>query len=114
MNNKLSSLIIVIAVLIAAMYATGLYNPYKAAYLKELKDQREASEARELQLIKRIDSLAFQGGLLQAKADSIENALGIEEAKRKRERDAFNQKMAELSKLSVDSLPGYFAKRYNR
>ena len=112
--KKLPYLIALIAIVIAAMYATGYYNPYKAAYLKELADQKQASEAKELALIKRIDSLAFQGGLLQAKADSIEHALDVEEAKRKRERDAFNQKMAELSKLSVDSLPGYFAKRYNR
>lgn len=112
--KRLPHIIALIAIAIAAMYATGYYNPYKAAYLQELEDQREASEARELLLVKRIDSLAFQGGLLQAKADSIEHALDIEEAKRKRERDAYNKKIAELSKLSVDSLPGYFTKRYNR
>ena len=112
--NKLPYLIALVAIVIAAMYATGLYNPYKAAYLQELKDQREASQARELELVKRVDSLAFAAGLLQAKADSIEYALDIEEAKRKKEKDEFNRKMAELSKLSIDSLPGYFAKRYNR
>ena len=112
--NKLPYLIALIAIVIAAMYATGYYNPYKAAYLQELKDQKEASQARELELVKRVDSLAFAAGLLQAKADSIEYALDIEEAKRKKEKDEFNRKMAELSKLSVDSLPGYFAKRYNR
>lgn len=112
--NKLPYLIALIAILIAAMYVTGYYNPYKAAYLQELKDQKEASQARELELVKRVDSLAFAAGLLQAKADSIENALDIEEAKRKKEKDEFNRKMAELSRLSIDSLPGYFAKRYNR
>ena len=112
--KRLPYLIALIAIVIAAMYATGLYNPYKAAYLQELDDQKKASEARELQLVKRIDSLAFAAGLLQAQADSIENALDIEEAKRKRERDAYNKKIAELSRLSVDSLPGYFTKRYNR
>lgn len=112
--KRLPYLIALIAIVIAAMYATGYYNPYKAAYLKELNDQREASEARELELVKRVDSLAFAAGLLQAKADSIENALDIEEAKRKRDKDEFNRKMAELGKLSVDSLPGYFTKRYNR
>ena len=112
--NKLPYLIALVAIVIAAMYATGLYNPYKAAYLQELDDQRKASEARELELVKRIDSLAFAAGLLQAKADSIENALDIEEAKRKKERDEFNKRMAQLGRLSTDSLPGYFAKRYNR
>ena len=112
--NRLPYLIALIAIVIAAMYATGYYNPYKAAYLQELKDQKEASQARELELVKRVDSLAFAAGLLQAKADSIEYALDIEEAKRKKEKDEFNRKMAELSKLSIDSLPGYFAKRYNR
>ena len=112
--NRLPYLIALIAIVIAAMYATGYYNPYKAAYLQELKDQKEASQARELELVKRVDSLAFAAGLLQAKADSIEHALDIEEAKRKKEKDEFNRKMAELSKLSIDSLPGYFAKRYNR
>ena len=112
--KRLPYLIALIAIVIAAMYATGYYNPYKAAYLQELNDQKKASEARELELVKRIDSLAFAGGLLQARADSIENALDVEEAKRKRDRDAYNKKIAELSKLSVDSLPGYFTKRYNR
>ena len=112
--KRLPYLIALIAIAIAAMYATGYYNPYKAAYLKELKEQREASEAREAALLEANDSLAQVSADLRAVADSIENALDIEEAKRKRERDAYNKRIAELSRLSVDSLPGYFTKRYNR
>ena len=112
--KKLPYLIAIIAIAIAAMYATGYYNPYKSAYLKELDSQKKASEARELELVKRIDSLAFAAGLLQAQADSIQHALDVEEEPRKRDRDEFNKRMAQLSRLSTDSLPGYFAKRYNR
>ena len=112
--KRLPYLIALAAIVIAAMYATGYYNPYKAAYLQELEDQRKASEAREKELFSRIDSLTVIGTVLQAKADSIQHALDTEEAKRKRDRDEFNKRMAQLGRLSTDSLPGYFTKRYNR
>jgi acetyltransferase-like isoleucine patch superfamily enzyme len=36
-----------------------------------------------------------------------------EEARRKRAKDEYNKKIAELGKLSTAELPGYFSKRYN-
>ena len=112
--NKLQSIITVIAVLIAGLYMTGYINPYKKQYLADLKAQREASEAREDSLIALAFSLESEALRLQNKADSTMKALDVEEAKRKQERDEFNKRMAQLSKLSNAELARYFAERYNR
>ena len=58
-------------------------------------------------------SLENEAIKLQNKADSTLNALELEEVKRKKEKDEFNKKMAQLSKLSTTELASYFAKRYN-
>ena len=112
MNSKLLSLIIVIAVAIAAMYATGFYNTYKKAFYEQLEKQRAESQARIDSLNSHIAVLDIQNDLLQAKADSVLAALDSEEEKRKQERDAFNRKMAQLSKLSTAELASYFTERY--
>ena len=112
MNNKLSVLITVIAVAIAAMYVTGFYNPYKKALYEQLEKQRVESQARIDSLTSHIAVLDIQNDLLQAKADSALAALDSEEKKRKQERDAFNRKMAQLSKLSTAELASYFTERY--
>ena len=112
MNNKLSVLINVIAVAIAAMYVTGFYNPYNKAFYEQLEKQRVESQARIDSLTSHIAVLDIQNDLLQAKADSALAALDSEEEKRKQERDAFNRKMAQLSKLSTAELASYFTERY--
>ena len=110
--NKSSVIIVIIAIAIAAMYATGLYNPYKKAFYEQLENQRNQSQARIDSLNNHIAVLDIQNDLLQAKADSALAALDSEEEKRKQERDAFNRKMAQLSKLSTAELASYFTERY--
>jgi len=110
--NKSSAIIVIIAIAIAAMYATGFYNPYKKAFYEQLENQRKQSQARIDSLNSHIAVLDIQNDLLQAKADSALAALDSEEEKRKQERDAFNRKMAQLSKLSTAELASYFTERY--
>lgn len=110
--NKSSAIIVIIAIAIAAMYATGFYNPYKKAFYEQLENQRKQSQARIDSLNNHIAVLDIQNDLLQAKADSALAALDSEEEKRKQERDAFNRKMAQLSKLSTAELASYFTERY--
>lgn len=110
--NKSSAIIVIIAIAIAAMYATGFYNPYKKAFYQQLENQRKQSQARIDSLNNHIAVLDIQNDLLQAKADSALAALDSEEEKRKQERDAFNRKMAQLSKLSTAELASYFTERY--
>ena len=102
-----------IAVFALIMFMSGSFNPYKRAYKKELENQRLESEAREYSLKKVVFSLENEAIKLQNKADSTLNALELEEVKRKKEKDEFNKKMAQLSKLSTTELASYFAKRYN-
>jgi len=111
---KISSniLIALAATVVALMYATGLYNPYKKAFYEQLEKQRAESQARIDSLNSHIAILDIQNDLLQAKADSALAALDSEEEKRKQERDAFNRKMDQLSKLSTTELASYFAERY--
>jgi len=110
--NKLQALITVIAVTLAIMMYTGAINPYKKKYLAELKAQEEASKAREDSIKVVLFALENEAIRLQNKADSTMKALDVEEEKRKKDRDEFNRKMAELGKLSRDELASYFAERY--
>lgn len=112
--NKLQSIITVIAILIAGLYITGYINPYKKKYLAELEEVRKASEAREDSLKTLVFSLESEALRLQNKADSTLKALDVEEEKRKKEKDEFNKRMAQLGKLSNAELARYFAERYGR
>ena len=112
--NKLQSIITVIAILIAGLYITGYINPYKKKYLAELEEVRKASEAREDSLKTLVFSLESEALRLQNKADSTLKALDVEEVKRKKERDEFNKRMAQLGRLSNAELARYFAERYGR
>ncbi len=80
--------------------------------MRQLEEQRKESEAKVAQYRSEIAALEEHNDKLQAKADSIDTALEKEEARRKKERDEFNRKMAELGKLSRDELARYFAERY--
>jgi hypothetical protein len=112
--NKVQSIITIIAVAFAILMYTGLLNPHKRKYLAELKAQEEASKAREDSIKTVIFALENEALRLQFKADSTMKALDVEEDKRKKERDEFNRKMAQLGKLSNAELARYFAERYNR
>lgn len=108
---------IVVPVLLLAnflLFYSDSFNPYKRAYQKELENQRKASEARVAELRIEINLLDARNQVLQGRADSIDNLLTQEEAKRKRERDEYNRKMAELGRLSNAELARYFAERYSR
>jgi predicted RNA-binding protein with RPS1 domain len=94
------------------MFMNGSFNPYKKAYMKQLEEQRKASEQAVANYVLEINLLEKENLKLQTKADSIDTALDKEEARRKKERDEFNRKMAELGKLSRDELASYFAERY--
>lgn len=95
------------------MFLNGSFNPYKKAYQRQLEQQREESLAREAKLASQVDSLNTYATKLESKADSILVELDKEEARRKRAKDEYNKKIAELGKLSTAELPGYFSKRYN-
>jgi hypothetical protein len=112
--NKLQSIITLIAIALAVLMYTGALNPHKKKYLAELKAQAEASKAREDSIKDVIFALESEALRLQNKADSTMKALDVEEDKRKKERDEFNRKMAQLGKLSNAELARYFAERYNR
>tara|TARA_R110000868_G_scaffold114648_6_gene306960 strand:- start:1079 stop:1420 length:342 start_codon:yes stop_codon:yes gene_type:complete len=112
--KNLQSIITLIAIAIAILAMSGVINPYKKKYLAELKAVREQSEAREDSLKTVVFSLENEALRLQNRADSTLKALEGEETKRKKERDEFNKRMAELSKLSTTELARYFAERYSR
>ena len=105
---------VLVAVAIAAMYAFGLLTPMN----NKAKDKLEAyiieSEARVDSLQNHITLLDIENSMLQEKVDSAFAALDVEEEKRKQERDAFNRKIANLSKLSASELSSYFTERYNK
>ena len=112
MKNKLYIYIALIAIIIAAVYASGFYNPYKRAFQQQLEQQRKESQIRIDSLQNHIAILDMQNELLQVKVDSALAALHSEEEKRKQERDAFNRKISQLSKLSTTELASYFTERY--
>lgn len=112
--QKLQSVVTLIAIAIAILAMTGVLNPYKKKYLAELEEVRKASEAREDSLKTVVFSLESEALRLQNKADSTLKALDVEEEKRKKERDEFNKRMAQLGKLSNAELARYFAERYSR
>lgn len=88
-------------------------NTYKRAFKKQLNQQRIESEAKIKDLEAHSDSLALVNVRLRAQADSILVELDKEEKRRKKAKNEYDKKMAELGKLSTDELPGYFSKRYS-
>lgn len=113
LTKLLSITVLVVLVFNLILFLNGSFNPYKKAYQRQLEQQKQESLAREVKLNQAIDSLNLYSDKLQAKADSISVELDKEEARRKRAKDEYNKKIAELSKLSTAELPGYFAKRYD-
>jgi hypothetical protein len=89
-------------------------NIYKRAFKQQLEKQRIESEARIKKLEDHSDSLEVVNIKLRAQADSVLVELDKEEKRRKRAKNEYDKKMAELGKLSTDELPGYFSKRYSR
>ena len=114
MKLKVSNLMVLVAVAIAAMYAFGLLTPMN----NKAKDKLEAyiveSEAKVDSLENHITLLDIENDMLQLQVDSALAAIDIEEEKRKQQKDAFNRKIASLSKLSASELSSYFTERYNK
>jgi nitrous oxide reductase len=114
MKTKVSSLMVLAAVTIAAMYAFGFLSPFNDKYKAELDAYISQSEATVDSLQNHITVLHVENDLLQLQVDSALAALDVEEEKRKQQRDAFNQKIAKLSKLSTSELSSYFTERYSK
>ena len=114
MKLKVSNLMVLVAVAIAAMYAFGLLTPMN----NKAKDKLEAyiveSEAKVDSLENHITLLDIENDMLQLQVDSALAAIDIEEEKRKQQRDAYDRKIASLSKLSASELSSYFTERYNK
>jgi len=113
MKVSTNTLMVLVAVAIAAMYAFGLISPIVSKYEDKLREDIAKSQAIVDSLEHSIVLLDIEKEVFRAKADSALAALGIEEEKRKQERDAFDRKMAELNKLSTTELASYFAERYS-
>lgn len=105
---------VLVAVAIAAMYAFGLLTPINDKAKEKLEAYIAESEAKVDSLQNHITLLDIENSMLQEKVDSAFAALDVEEEKRKQERDAFNNKIAQLSKLTPSELTSYFTERYNK
>lgn len=114
MKLRVNNLMVLVAVAIAAMYAFGLLTPMNDKYKAELDAYIAKSEATVDSLEHHIVLLDLENEMLQQQVDSALAALNVEEEIRKQERDAFNRKIAQLSKLSTSELTSYFAERYSK
>ena len=114
MKVTVNNLMVLVAVAIAAMYAFGLLTPMNNKAKDKLEAYVAKSEAVIDSLQNHITLLDIENDILQSKVDSAFAALDLEEEKRKQERDAFDQKIAELSKLSASELTSYFTDRYSK
>ena len=114
MKVSVNNLMVLVAVAIAAMYAFGLLTPMNNRAKDKLEAYVAKSEAVIDSLQNHITLLDIENDILQSKVDSAFAALDLEEEKRKQERDAFDQKIAELSKLSASELTSYFTDRYSK
>jgi len=114
MKVSVNNLMVLVAVAIAAMYAFGLLTPMNNRAKDKLEAYVTKSEAVIDSLQNHITLLDIENDILQSKVDSAFAALDLEEEKRKQERDAFDQKIAELSKLSASELTSYFTDRYSK
>ena len=113
MKVTVNNLMVLVAVAIVAMYAFGVLPLIHDKRKAELDAYMAKSQAVVDSLENHITLLDIENDMLQVKVDSALAAIGIEEEKRKQERDAFDRKMAELSRLSTIQLASYFAERYN-
>ena len=114
MKVSANNLMVLVAVAIAAMYAFGLLTPMNNKAKDKLEAYITESEAVVDSLQNHITLLDIENDILQSKVDSAFAALGVEEEKRKQERDAFDRKIASLSKLSASELSSYFTDRYSK
>lgn len=114
MKVTVNNLMVLVAVAIAAMYAFGLLTPMNNKAKDKLEAYVAKSEAVIDSLQNHITLLDIENDILQSKVDSAFAALDLEEEKRKQERDAFDQKIASLNKLSASELSSYFTDRYSK
>lgn len=114
MKVSVNNLMVLVAVAIAAMYAFGLLTPMNNKAKEKLEAYIIESEAKVDSLQNHITLLDIENDILQSRVDSAFAALDLEEEKRKQERDAFNKKIARLSKLSASELSSYFTDRYSK
>ena len=114
MKLKVSNLMVLAAVAIAAMYAFGVLPLMHDKRKAELDAYMAKSQAVVDSLENHITLLDIENDMLQLQVDSALAAIGIEEEKRKQQRDAFDRKIAKLNKLSASELSSYFTERYSK
>jgi hypothetical protein len=114
MKLKVNNLMVLVAVAIAAMYAFGILPLMHDKRKAELDAYMAKSQAVVDSLENHITLLDIENDMLQLQVDSALAAIGVEEEKRKQERDAFNRKISKLSKLSTSELSSYFTERYSK
>ena len=114
MKLKVNNLMVLVAVAIAAMYAFGVLPLMHDKRKAELDAYMAKSQAVVDSLENHITLLDIENDMLQSQVDSALAAIGVEEEKRKQERDAFDRKIAKLSKLSTSELSSYFTERYSK
>jgi hypothetical protein len=114
MKLKVNNLMVLVAVAIAAMYAFGVLPLMHDKRKAELDAYMAKSQAVVDSLENHITLLDIENDMLQLQVDSALAAIGVEEEKRKQERDAFNRKISKLSKLSTSELSSYFTERYSK
>lgn len=105
---------VLVAVAIAAMYAFGVLPLIHDKRKAELDAYMAKSQAVVDSLENHITLLDIENDMLQLQVDSALAAIDVEEEKRKQERDAFDRKIANLSKLSTSELSSYFTERYSK
>jgi len=114
MKITANNLMVLVAVAIAAMYAFGVLPLMHDKRKAELDAYMAKSQAVVDSLENHITLLDIENDMLQLQVDSALAAIGVEEEKRKQERDAFNRKISKLSKLSTSELSSYFTERYSK
>src|SRR6056300_867984 len=114
MKVTVNNLMVLVAVAIAAMYAFGVLPLIHDKRKAELDAYMAKSQAVVDSLENHITLLDIENDMLQLQVDSALAAIGVEEEKRKQERDAFNRKISKLSKLSTSELSSYFTERYSK
>jgi hypothetical protein len=114
MKVTVNNLMVLVAVAIAAMYAFGVLPLIHDKRKAELDAYMAKSQAVVDSLENHITLLDIENDMLQLQVDSALAAIDVEEEKRKQERDAFDRKIANLSKLSTSELSSYFTERYSK
>lgn len=110
--KSLQTILLILSVGVATMFATGLYNPYKQAYENQLKEQKTASQERILSLEGKIKKIELINQNLLLKNDSLTYRLEVESKQREKNKKDYEKRIADLTSASSTELSEYFTNRY--